>query len=429
MKAVFEARMTLQPALLSRMTSRALVAVLNLVLAVPPGFAQSSPANSQTAAAKDAPPNSAAQNNAAQNNAAQTNKDAQNKDSVATIAVNVNVVALPVTVRDKHGAIVKDLTKDDFSLLENGRPQPIKYFSLDSNLPLTMGLLVDTSFSQREVLDQERNASHSFLDQMLTQDKDKAFLIHFDHQVELLQDLTHKRDKMQSALDLLKTGDDDTSHANDPNTDDSHSGSRHGGTELYDAVYLASNELMKKQPGRKAVIILSDGVDRGSHTSLESAIEAAQRSDTIVYSIYFKGIEERHDRHDNTNSGRGGGYPGGGYPGGGGGGWPGGGGGYPGGGGQRGGRQPRSEEKHVDGKKILERISKETGGRFFEISKKELVGDAYTSISEELRTQYSLGFTPDKDAAGEGYHHIVLQVKKKDMAVQTREGYYGTLEN
>jgi VWFA-related protein len=456
MKAVSEAGMTLQPALLSRMTIRrmmsrrmmsrrmtncALVAALSLVLAVPPGFAQ---ANSQTPpAAKDAAPNSAtqnsaaqnnaaqnnaAQNNAAQNNAAQTNNAAQSKDSVATIAVDVNVVALPVTVRDKHGAIVKDLTKDDFSLLENGRPQPIKYFSLDSNLPLTMGLLVDTSFSQREVLDQERNASHSFLDQMLTQEKDKAFLLHFDHQVELLQDLTHKRDRMQSALDLLKTGDDDTSHSNDPNTDDSHSGSRHGGNELYDAVYLASNELMKKQSGRKAVIILSDGVDRGSHTSLESAIEAAQRSDTIVYTIYFKGIEERHDRHDNTNSGRGGGYPGGGYPGGGGG-WPGGGGGYPGGGGQRGGRQPRSEEKHVDGKKILERISKETGGRFFEISKKELVGDAYTSISEELRTQYSLGFTPDKDAAGEGYHHIVLQVKKKDMAVQTREGYYGTLEN
>jgi len=430
--------MTLQPAFLSRtmsrrtesrrIMSRALVGALSLILTVPPGFAQSPPANSQTIpAAKDTVPN-----DAAQSNASQSSKDApQNKDSVAPIAVNVNVVALPVTVRDKHGAIVKDLTKDDFALLESGRPQPIKYFSLESNLPLTMGLLVDTSFSQREVLDQERNASHSFLDQMLTQEKDRAFLLHFDHQVELLQDLTHKREKMQSALDLLKTGDDDTSHSNDPSTDDSHSGSRHGGTELYDAVYLASSELMKKQPGRKAVIILSDGVDRGSHTSLESAIESAQRSDTIVYSIYFKGIEERHDRHDNGNSGRGVGYPGGGYPGGGGGGWPGGGGGYPGGGGggRRGGGQPRSEEKHADGKKILERISKETGGRFFEISKKELVGDAYSGISEELRTQYSLGFTPDKDAAGEGYHHIVLQVKKKDMSVQTREGYYGTAEN
>src|ERR1700675_4111220 len=115
------------------------------------------------------------------------------QDAAATIAVDVKVVTLPVTVRDKHGAIVKDLTKDDFTLQEDGRPQAIKYFSLDSNLPLTLGLLVDTSMSQREVLDQERSASHSFLDQMLAQEKDKAFLLHFDHEVELLQDLTHSR--------------------------------------------------------------------------------------------------------------------------------------------------------------------------------------------------------------------------------------------
>src|ERR1017187_7281526 len=247
----------------------------------------------------------------------------ESRDSVSTIAVDVKVVTLPVTGRDKQGQLVKDLTKDDFTLEEDGRPQTIKYFSQESNLPLTLGLLVDTSLSQREVLDQERNASRSFLDQMLVQEKDKAFLIHFDHEVELLQDLTHSHDKLQSALDLLKTPNDDRSRSNDPN-DDSRSGSRHGhaGTMLYDAVYLASNELMKKQQGRKAVIILSDGVDRGSKTTLESAIESAQRSDTIVYSIYFKGEEEHRGRGNGGGSGRGGG----GYPGGGGG-WPGG--GYP----------------------------------------------------------------------------------------------------
>lgn len=401
--------------MLSKIASRVLILGLSFVLAVPPGFGQQ---DKDSQAGKDSE---------------QTKQSSSSspKDSVATIAVNVNVVALPVTVRDKHGAIVKDLTKDDFTLQENGRPQPIKYFSLDSNLPLTLGLLVDTSFSQREVLDQERNASRSFFDQMLTQDKDKAFLLHFDHEVELLQDLTHSREKLQSSLDLLKTADPEEQRSNDPNTDDSRRGSehRHGGTQMYDSIYLASNELMKKQAGRKAVIILSDGVDRGSKTTLESAIEAAQRSDTIVYAIYFKGQEERHDRHENGSPGRGGGYPGGGGPYPGGGPFPGGGGGYPGGGGRRGGGQPRSEERHVDGKKILERIAKETGGRFFEISKKELVGDAYTSISDELRTQYSLGFTPDKDAAGEGYHHVLLQVKKKDMVVQTRAGYYGTGES
>lgn len=312
-------------------------------------------------------------------------------DSVSTIAVDVKVVALPVTVRDKHGQIVRDLTKDDFILQVDSRPQIIKYFSQETNLPLTMGLLVDTSWSQREVLDQERNASRSFLDQMLVQEKDKAFLIHFDREVELLQDLTSHHEKLESALDLLKTADRERS--DDSNDSDSRSGTGHKhGTQLYDAVYLASNEILKKQPGRKAVVILSDGVDRGSKSTLESAIESAQRADTVVYCIYFAGQREERGQHGD-------------------------------GGGRHGGQRP-SEEPRVDGKKILQRISKETGGRFFEASKKESVGDIYTSIAEELRTQYSLGYTPDKDGSAEGYHHLQLQVKRKDTTVQTREGYY-----
>jgi len=352
-------------------------------------------------------------------------------DTVSTISVNVNVVTLPVTVRDKHGTIVKDLTKDDFVLQEDGRPETIKYFSQETNLPFTLGLLVDTSWSQRDVLDQERSASRAFLDQMLTQDKDKAFLIHFDREVELLQDLTSHRDKLASALDLLKTPDRDSGSSG---TDDSRSGSGHirrGGTQLYDAVYLASNEIMKTQKGRKAIVVLTDGVDRGSKTSLESAIESAQRADTVVYSIYFKGEEQHMGRGNGGGMGRPGGGGGGGWPGGGGG-WPGGGGGWPGGGGgggRRGGGQRPSEESHVDGKKILDRVSKETGGRFFEVTKKENVGDIYSSIAEELRMQYSLGYTPDKDSSSSGYHHLQLQVKRKDMTVQTRDGYYADREN
>jgi VWFA-related protein len=347
------------------------------------------------------------------------------QDTAATIAVEVKVVTLPVTVRDKHGKIVRDLTKDDFTLQEDGRPQTIKYFSQETNLPLTLGLLVDTSRSQTNVLDAERNASRSFLDQMLGQPKDRAFLIHFDREVELLQDLTSSREKLQSALELLKTSSDRerSNDPNDPSNSPSGSGSHHsGGTQLYDAVYLASNELMKKQQGRKALIILSDGVDHGSKTYLESAIESAQRADTVVYSIYFA---ESH-RDEGQRRGGGMGRGGGGYPGGGGGGgWPGGGGGYPGGGGRggRGGQRP-SESPRTDGKKILERISKETGGRFFEVSKKQTVGEIYDGIVEELRTQYSMGYTPDKDSAASGYHHVQLAVKKKDLTIQTRDGYY-----
>ena len=324
-----------------------------------------------------------------------------------TIAVDVKVVTLPVTVRDKHGKIVRDLTKDDFTLQEDGRPQAIKYFSQDTNLPLTLGLLVDTSRSQETVLDAERNASRSFLEQMLVQPKDKAFIIHFDRQVELLQDLTSSREKLQAALDLLKTS-SDRDHSNDPNDPSnspsgSGSESHRGGTQLYDAVFLASNELMKKQPGRKAYVILSDGVDRGSKTYLESAIESAQRADTVVYCIYFAG--PRHEQRQGNGMGRGGG-----------------------GGGRPGGGQRRSEEPRTDGKKILERISKETGGRFFEVTKKQTVGEIYDSIVEELRTQYSMGYTPDKDSSSSGYHHVVLTVKKKDLTVQTRDGYYADRE-
>ena len=174
---------------------------------------------------------------------------------------------------------------------------------------------------------------------------------------------------------------------------------------------------MKKQQGRRALIILTDGVDRGSKTYLESAIESAQRADTVVYSIYF--ADSHHDDR-NQDQRRGGGM------GRGGGGWPGGGGRYPGGGGGRGGRggQRHPEEPRTDGKKILQRVSRETGGRFFEVTKKEPVGQIYDSIVEELRTQYSMGYTPDKDSAASGYHHVQLAVKRKDLTVQTREGYY-----
>ena len=362
-------------------------------------------------------------------------KDAATKDAATKIAVDVRVVTLPVTVRDSHGKVVRDLGKDDFILQEDGRPQTITHFSREANLPFTLGLLVDTSYSQRNSIDPERNASRSFLDQMVVPDKDKAFVLHFDREVELLQDLTSHHDKLEAALDLLKTAEPDRDRSNDPDDRDSRSGHRHehGGTLLYDSVYLASNEVLKKPQGPKAVVILSDGVDHGSKTTLESAIEAAQRADTVVYAIYFKGEEERGEhRREDGGTGRGGGYPGGGggWPGGGGG-WPGGGGGYPGGGRRGPGGQrpsPEGKEPRVDGKKILERITKETGGRFFEATKKEPVDQIYSSIAEELRTQYSLGYTPDKDSSPTGYHHLQLQVKKKDLVVQTREGYYADRE-
>jgi VWFA-related protein len=343
-----------------------------------------------------------------------------------TMHIDVKVVTMAVTVRDKHGAIVPSLTKDDFDLQDDTHPQVIKYFNHDTNLPLTMGLLVDTSMSQRNVLDDERTASDHFLDQMLTTDKDKAFLIQFDREVDLLEDPTSNKDKLRKSIDRLGTpqfnnGSDNGSSGSDDGSGQN-SGHRRmggGGTMLYDAIYLASDELMSKEKGRKALIILTDGVDRGSKETLHTAIESAQRADTVVYAIYFKG-EEQHDNN--------GGYPGGGRRGGMGGGWPGGGGGYPGGGGGypggRGGQAPPSQP-HVDGKKVLEQICGETGGHMFEVTKKENTDQIYTTIAEELRSQYILGYTPDKSVADSGgYHRITLTAKKKDLYVQTRQGYY-----
>src|SRR6201994_3883068 len=272
-----------------------------------------------------------------------------------TLSVDVKVVTLPVTVRDKKGQIVANLTKDDFTLMEDNRPQTIKYFNLDTNLPLTLGLLADTSMSMRNAFDQEKTASKTFLNQMLVKPEDKAFLIHFDHEVELLQDLTPSKDKLSAALQDL--GPTQQSYSSSTAPDSSQRHVRGGGTQLYDAIFLAADELMKKQQGRKAIVVLSDGQDRGSKETLNSAIEAAQRPNTVIYTIYFQG-EQQHDYGNNN----GGGY---GRPriGMGGGGWPGGGGGgYPGGG--RGGQRP-SEESHVDGKKIMIQIAEQTGGRMY----------------------------------------------------------------
>jgi VWFA-related protein len=328
----------------------------------------------------------------------------------ADLTVRVKVVNVPATVRDKHGKIVNNLTKDDFVLEEDSRPQTLHYFSQESSLPLTLGLLVDTSMSQRRVLGQERTASSSFIDQMLRPEKDKAFLIHFDHEVELDQDLTNSREKLRSALESLQSPQfTQTSGGNSQGQSPGgypgrhgghHDGSRGGGTLLYDAVYLASDELMKKQSGRKALIVLSDGDDRGSKETLRTAIETAQRADTIIYSILFKDDEDR---------GFGGGFGGIGM------------------GGRHGGPGGRSrppQEPRVDGKKILEQMSRETGGRLFEVSGKQTVEKIYAQIEEDLRNQYSLGYTPDRTDPGQGFHKISVKTKQKDLVVHAREEYY-----
>ena len=325
--------------------------------------------------------------------------------SQSKISTEVKLVTVYASVRDKHGKIIPNLNQSDFALQEDARPQTIKYFARESDLPLTLGLLVDTSLSQRRVLDQEKNASYSFFDHILRENKDKAFLIHFDREVELLQDLTASREKLRSALELLDTPEFATTRGSGAGGGAGGSGRGHGGggTLLYDSIYLASNELMKKQQGRKALIILTDGVDHGSKESLNTAISSAQRADTAVYSILFAD-------EDAYGSGGRGGF--------------GGHGGYGGGGMGRGGPGRYPQQQRPDGKKILERISKETGGQLFEVKKKLSIEQIYAQIEEELRNQYSLGYTSDRPNADSTYHLIHVTVNQKDLIVQAREGYY-----
>ena len=329
-------------------------------------------------------------------------QEAAQKDS--TFSTDVKVVNVLATVRNGKGEIVRDLMKDDFALEEDMHPETIRYFARETDLPLTLGLLVDVSQSQRRVLGDERRASTTFLNQVLREDKDRGFLIQFERDVELIKDLTSSRKDLEAGVNSLdapelKRPGDDTGSRSDGGGGGRRGGGRGGGTSLYDAVYLASDEVLKKQPGRKAVIVLSDGVDRTSKTTLTGSIESAQRADTLVYSILFADEEQRGGNFGPVFGGGGMGR----------------------GGGRRGGNRI-PQESRPDGKKILERLSKETGGTFFEVSKKHPLEDIFKQIDEELRSQYSLGYTPE--AGGSGYRKIHVTVKPKGLVVQARDGYY-----
>ena len=352
---------------------------------------------------------------------------------VTTLKIQAREVVLPVTVRDKKGALVTSLKIGDFTLTEDSRPQTIKSFTRESSLPFRVGLLVDTSRSVSGALENERKAAGKFVDLMLPADpkagpqRDQAFLLHFDREVELLEDFTNSRDKLHHELDEMGPTRASQNSSQGPETsgDDRSSGQQSrsrggGGTQLYDAIFLASDELMKPKDGRKALVVFSDGVDRGSKETLNDAVDAADRANVAIYTIYFKGEQESSGSNGYPGQGgRRGGMGGGGYPGGGGG-YPGGGGGRRGGGG--------SSQSSVDGKKIMEKIAARTGGRYFEAKGKDKLDEIYAQIAEELRGQYLLTYTPDVVDKEGGFHKIALKANKDDLVVVTREGYYAPLD-
>ncbi len=309
----------------------------------------------------------------AQQDTAENGRD----QSVSTLKVNVNVVQLFFNVKDKHGALIPNLTKDDFQVSEDGKPQTIKYFTAETNLPLTLGILIDSSGSQQRVLDMEKDVGGQFLNEIL-RPKDLAFVISFDVNVELLQDFTNSARELRVALNKARINTGGGSCGGVPGLGGGPvpCAGTPKGTLLYDGVYLAGHDELSNQVGRKAMIILTDGEDQGSQLTIRDAVEAAQKADSIVYVLLIA------DR---------GFYGFGGY----------------------------------SGDSAMKKLATETGGRVIEVGNKyDKLKKAFDQIAQELRSQYNIGYTPTNSKLDGSFRRVEIQPKDKDYKIQARNGYY-----
>jgi VWFA-related protein len=298
--------------------------------------------------------------------------------SMETLKVNVRVVQLFFNVKDKKGALIPNQTKDDFDIFEDGKPQTIKYFAAESNLPLTLGILIDSSGSQMRVLEMEKEVGGGFLSQIL-RPNDEAFVIGFDVNVDLLQDFTNDVRRLKAGLNKARIntggGGGIPGLGGGPIPT-----SNPRGTLLYDAVYLAAHDELSHEVGRKAMILLTDGEDQGSQLRIQDAIEAAQKSDSICYVLLIA------DR---------GFYGGFGY----------------------------------SGDSAMKKLANETGGRVIEVGNKfDKLRDAFDEIARELRSQYNIGYTPTNSKLDGTFRKIELH-SKQGYKIQSRTGYYAIAHN
>ncbi len=286
-----------------------------------------------------------------------------------TIKVDVERVNILFSVRDKKNAFVNTLAQSDFEIREDGHVQEIKTFSKESDLPLTLGLLVDVSVSQGRLIDIERSAAAQFFRQVLRQ-KDVAFLISFGSEAELLQDVTGSASSLERALRELHVSGNVSAGINPgpiPTTA--------RGTILFDAVYLAATEKLQTEVGRKAIILITDGVDQGSRVKQIEAINSALKSDALIYSIYYA--------DPMFYAGFGGG-----------------------------------------GEGALKKMSEETGGRLFHVDRKNSLESIFQEIQEEMRSQYAVSYSSTNASRDGGYRKLEIKPKSKDLKVQARKGYF-----
>jgi VWFA-related protein len=349
-------------------SQRLILAPITLAAVLVPAaliLAQQSPAQQ---AASSQPP-------APQDQKSQGQKSDDSQQPTETLKVNVNVVQLFFNVKDKRGALIPNLTKDDFEIKEDNSPQTVKYFTAETNLPLTLGIMIDASGSQRNVIDMEKEVGGAFLKQILT-DKDEAFVISFDITVDLLQDFTRDTHRLQAALNKAKVN-VDVSSGGIPGMGGGPVPQHNSpGTLLYDAVYLSSHDMLAKEVGRKAMILLTDGQDEGSRLKIQDAIEAAQKADSIVYVLLCA------DR----------GFYGGFY----------------------------------SGEGDMRKLTEQTGGRVINVGNKfDKLREAFDQIAAELRSQYNIGYTPTNLKRDGSYRKLEIK-SKQNYKIQARAGYYAS---
>ena len=360
--------------LLSQHRLLAFLALATLLLASRFSPAQQSTPQQSSAQQSSAQPPAPSQQPASPAQKPDEQKSDDTQQPTETLKVNVNVVQLFFNVKDKHGALIPNLSKADFAVNEDGQPQTIKYFTAETNLPLTLGILIDSSGSQRNVLDMEKEVGGAFLRQILT-DKDEAFVIGFDISVDLLQDFTRDAHRLQAALNKAKINVDYTSGGIPGMGGGPVPQHNSPGTLLYDAVYLSAHDMLSKEVGRKATVMLTDGEDEGSRLKIQDAIEAAQKADSIVYVLLCA------DR---------GFYGGFGY----------------------------------SGESEMRRLTEQTGGRVINVGNKfDKLRDAFDQVAAELRSQYNIGYTPTNAKLDGTYRKLEIK-NKQGNKIQARAGYY-----
>ena len=296
-----------------------------------------------------------------------------------TFKSQVDVVNVFCAVRTKQGGLVENLTKDDFEVSEDGKPQTIKYFTKEIDLPLTIGLLIDVSRSQERLIEVEKQAASQFFTQVLAK-KDLAFLISFGSEAELLQDYTGSARLLRQGLDGLKVNGPPPQVTESPVP----TVYRARGTILYDAVYLAAHDQLRGQVGRKVIVLITDGNDEGSRLKIEDALHAAQMADALIYGIEYYDASAYGGGGFNINLGGGGGGA------------------------------------------VLRRMSEETGGHMFQVSRRHPLSEAFEEIQREMRTQYAIGYLPTNGKKDGTFRRIEIKTRDKDQKVQARKGYYAT---